>query len=66
MGIELEIRQGAVRLHGRMCHFVGNVAPFGNVVGIGKSPLRIAKNMVIIFLDVVRPVLMNQVRLRFH
>ena len=49
-----------------MGHFLRDVARFGNVVRLRKALLRIAKDMVIVLLDVVRPVLVNEVALRLH
>ncbi len=43
-----------------------DVARFGDVVGLRKALLRIAENVVIVLLDVVGPVLVNEVALRLH
>ncbi len=39
---------------------------FGNVISFGKPLLRIAENVVIIFLEVVRLVVVDEVGLRLH
>ena len=55
-----------MRLHGRVCHFPGKIAPFGDQVGFGKTLIGIAKNVVVVFFNIVRTLRMNPILLRLH
>ncbi len=49
-----------------MGDFVGEKAPFRDVVGFRKSFVRIAKDVVVVFFDVVWLVVVNEVALGLH
>ena len=55
-----------MRFHGRVGDFVGNVARFRDVVGLGETFLRIAKGVVVFLLNVAWLVLVDEVALGFH
>ena len=64
--IELKRCQRGMRLHGSVGNLVGNEPAFRHVIRFPKGLLGIAENMVVIFFDVVRLALVDQVRLRLH
>ena len=66
LGIELEAGERGVRLHRRMCDFIGEITAFEDAVCVPKSLLGITKNVVIILLDVVGFLRMDQIRSRLH
>ncbi len=66
MRIEFEVGQRAVRFHRGMRHFVGDVAALGDVVGFGKSLVQVAEDMVIIFFEIMRTVLVDEIAFGFH
>jgi hypothetical protein len=55
-----------MRLHRRVCHFVGDVAALDNFIRFRESRVGIAEHVVIIFLDVVRFFIVDQVPLGLH
>ncbi len=55
-----------MRLHRGVRHFARNVAMLHHHVSLGKALVRIAKNVVIIFFNIVRPLRMDPVLLRLH
>ncbi len=66
MRIEFEVGQRAVRLHRCVGHFVGDVAGFVYIIRFGKTFFRIAEYVVVILLNVVWPVLVNEIAFRFY
>src|SRR6266550_7285499 len=55
-----------MRLHCGMGHFISNESRFSNVIGFGEALLGIAKDVVIVFFDVVRLVVVDEIGFRFH
>ncbi len=55
-----------MRLHGRVGNLVGDEAGFGHMVGFGEAFVRIAEDVVIIFFQIVRLVLVDEVGLSLH
>ena len=55
-----------MRLHGRVRDFIGDEARLGNVVGFGKTLIRIAEDVVIILFQIPRLVVVNEIGLRLH
>ena len=55
-----------MRLHRRMCHFIGKISIFEYVRRFAKSLIRVAKDVVIILLNVVRLLRMNEVGSGLH
>src|SRR6185437_880081 len=66
LGIEAEGSEGGVRLHCRMGHLVCEIPAFDNVRGLAKALLGIAKDVVIILLDVVRLLRVDDIGTRLH
>ena len=64
--VEFKRRQRGVWLHGGVRDFVGDVARLRRQVGFSKTFIRIAKDVVIILLDVVLFVLVDEVALGLH
>ena len=66
MRVGFERCQRGVRLHGGMGDFVGEKAPFGDVIGFRKGFVGIAENVVVVFFDVVWLVVVDEVALGLH
>ena len=64
--IDFERGQSGVRLHGGMCDFIRDVTRFSHAVCFLKTLFRIAKNVVIIFFDVVQLVIVDEIGFRLH
>ena len=64
--INFECCQRGVRLHCGVGHFISNEPRLGNVISFGEALLGIAKNVVIVFFDVVRLVVVDEIGFRFH
>ena len=64
--IDFKCCKCAIRLHGTVGDFVGDEASFGDLVGVGETLVRVAEDVVIVLLQIVRLVVVDEVALRFH
>jgi hypothetical protein len=64
--IDFERRQRRVRLHRRVRHFIRDEPRLRYLIGFGKAFVGIAKNVVIILLQIARLGIVYQIRLRLH
>ena len=55
-----------MRLHGRVGHFVCDVAAFDDFVALGEAFVGIAEDVVIVLFDIVRALIVNQLGFGFH